>query len=187
MLDELKRQLRIEIDDKSEDFDLQLKIIAARQQAEAFLGRKLVTQTLDYTLDRFPAAPYLDLPEAAPLQSITKLDYTDSTGAVTTWAASNYFANTTREPGRLVLKDAISWPTVTLQPQAGVLVRYVVGYGTGDLVPEPIRHGILMLAGNLYLYREATAIPEEVAETHLSLWWPHRLVRFGSQRGAFVA
>ena len=186
-LNELKRQIRINIDDTSEDFDLAAKIRAARVIAETFLGFKLNQQTLDYTLDRFAPVNYIELPEAAPLQSITQLDYTDSAGATVTWAATNYFANTTRSPGRLVLNDGVSWPSVTLQPRAGVMVRYVVGYATGDLVPEPIRLGILKLAGNLYIYRKATAIPEEEAETHLNLWRPYRLHSFGAQRETLVA
>ena len=72
---------------------------------------------------------------------------------------------------------------MTLKPKGGIVIRYVLGYGTGDLVNEAIRAGILMWAGNLWIYREATAIPEEAPEAARALWRPYVLHSFGSQAG----
>ena len=133
-------------------------------------------------MDRFPPQNYIRLPGGV-LQSITSLIYTDSADAPLTWASSNYDTYTAPEPGELVLKDSISWPSVTLKPKGGVVIKYVVGYGTGDLVNESIRAGILQFAGNLYIYREATAIPEEGRTTAENLWRPYVLHSFGPQPG----
>lgn len=184
-LDELKRQLKINPDNKAEDSALWGFLMAARAEVEAFLGYRLVRQTLEYTVDKFPSVDYLVLPEAAPLVTIDKLDYTNSSDATTTWAASNYDANTRTAPGRLVLKDSVSWPSVTLRPQAGVLVRYTCGQATGDLVHEDIRLQIRMLAGTRWLYRETTGIPEEKPD--LSMIAKHRLHSFGAQKETMVA
>ena len=181
-LDEVKDQLGIPRSDTTQDALLWAKLMTARAAAEDFLQRRLVTQTRDFTPDRFPAGNAIRLP-GGRLQSITSLIYTDSDDSPTTWAATNYFAHTVPEPGELVLEEGISWPSVTLKPKGGIVIRYILGYGTGDLVEEPIRHGILMYAANLYIYREATAIPEEVPEAARDLWRPYVLHSFGSQPG----
>lgn len=181
-LDELKGQVNIPLDEKAHDVTLWRFLRAARTAAEDFTHRDLVERTPEFTIDRFPAGNTIRLP-GGRLQSITSLIYTDSADSATTWADTNYFAHTAPEPGELVLEESISWPSVTLKPKGGIVIRYVGGYGTGDLVNESIRAGILMWAGNLWIYREATAIPEEAPSAARELWRPHVLHSFGSQPG----
>ena len=181
-LDELKEQENIPLTNTDHNALLWRFIRAGLTAAEAFTHRRLVTQTLDFPIDRFPSGNVIRLP-GGKLQSITSLIYTDSADSPTTWATTNYFAYTAPEPGELVLEDSISWPSVTLKPKGGIVIRYVLGYGTGDLVDESIRAGILMWAGNLWIYREATAIPEEAPEAARNLWRPYVLHSFGSQPG----
>lgn len=151
-LDEAKRQLRIELDNTDEDDWLWEAIRSAREEAEDFTGRKLVTQTLDYTLADFPACDYINLPGGV-LQSITSATYTDSENTATVWAASNYFALTTSEPGKLVRAYGVSWPSFTPKPYAGLVIRYVAGYGTGYDVPARMRHALLLDIDSAYRNR----------------------------------
>lgn len=186
-LDELKKHLHIPLIDTDDNDLLWGFIQAARQTFEGFTNRKLVTQTLDYTIDRFPAANFIRLP-GGQLQSITSLNYTDSADVTTLFAATNYDVYTASEPGELVLKDSISWPSVTLKPKGGIVASYIVGYGTGDLVNKVLRVCMKMYAGNLYIYREATSIPEENPTTSaaFNMARPHILHSSGSQPGTRV-
>lgn len=181
-LDELKDQVNIPLATLDHDAKLWLFLRTARATAEDFLQRWFVDQTRDYVIDTFPAGNTIRLPGGG-LTSITSLTYTDSDDAATVWATTNYFAYTASEPGELVLEDSKSWPSVTLKPKGGIVIRYVLGVATGDLVEEPIRNAILMYAANLWIYREATAIPEEKAQASFDMWRPYILYSFGSQLG----
>lgn len=185
-LDELKQQQNIPLANLEDDALLWRLIRSARNAAETATNIVLVTQTLEFTIDRFPPADWIRLKKGR-LQSITSLTYTDSADVSLVFAASNYDANTSPEPGKLVLKDSVSWPSVTLKPQAGIVIRYVAGYGTGDQVLEEIRSGILMHAGARWNWREATNIPEEKPQEAFDIWGRHFLADFGPQPGTMVA
>ncbi|KKL11228.1 hypothetical protein LCGC14_2547900, partial [marine sediment metagenome] len=160
-LDEVKRRLRIEITNSDDDDLLNDLTQAARARAEAFLNRRLVTQTLDFFVDAFPATDFIELP-GGRLASITSLKYTDSDNLETTWTATNYFASITAEPGRLHLAFNISWPTATLKPRDAVVVRYVVGYGAAAAVPFGIRAGMMLAIGHLFHNRSDVVIQQGV-------------------------
>ncbi len=181
-LDELKGQVNIPLGNTDHNALLWRFIREARTAAEKVTQRALVTRTLDFPIDAFPAGDVIRLPWGS-LQSITSLKYTDSAGSETTWAAANYSANTVSEPGELVLAFNVSWPSVTLKPRGGIVIRFVCGYGTGDLVNEEIRMGILMYASNRFIYREATAIPEEKPTAAFDIWRDNALGSQGSQPG----
>ena len=146
---ELKDDRRIEQNDQTQDAKLWAVLNAAVAAAQNITARRFVTQTLSYKRDAFPSRDLFSLPGGA-LQSITSLIYTDSDGSPTTWTASNYFAVTSHEPGRLHLSFNVSWPSVTLRPADGIVVEYVVGYGRGDEVPADIRTAVLRIAGDLF-------------------------------------
>ncbi len=179
-LDEVKRHLRIEITNSDDDDLLNDLTQAARSRAEAFLNRRLVTQTLDYFVDAFPATDFIELP-GGRLQSITSLKYTDSDDSETTWTSTNYFASTTDEPGRLNLAYNISWPTATLKPRDAIVVRYVAGYGAASAVPYGIRAGIMLAIGHIFHNRSEVVIQQgvtaiEIPQAAEALWWPHRIL-----------
>ena len=179
-LDEVKRHLRIELADSDHDLLLTDLMEAARSRCEAFLNRRLVTQTLDYFVDAFPAQDFIELP-GGRLASVTSLKYTDSDDVETTWTATNYFASTTAEPGRLNLAFNISWPTATLKPRDAVVVRYVAGYGAASAVPLGIRAGIMLAIGHLFHNRSEVVVQQGVTAIELpqaseALWWPHRIL-----------
>lgn len=123
-----KQQCRLEADYTDEDTYFEAKIKAAREWSEGFCQRTWTTATLAYTLDRWPRCEWIPLPHG-PVQSISSVAYTDSDGDTTTWAASNYFLDTSKTPARLWLANDASWPSVTLRRAAGIVVTYVAGYG----------------------------------------------------------
>jgi len=168
-LDEAKAHLRLGTTD--DDAFVSNLIKAARMWAERYTGRSFMTQTWQLALDGLPdasmdwwdndptspllglnAARFLSLPRA-PLQSVTSVEIFDDNDTATTWAASHYFVDTHREPGRLVLRSGASWPMPT-RPANGIVVTYVAGYGDDAMsVPEPIRAAIRERVAHGYAHR----------------------------------
>lgn len=178
-LAEAKAHLRVL--HSAEDDLITALIVAARQKAEAFLGRALITQTREVTLDRWPSA-YVDGHEdielpGGKLTSITSVTYTASDGTATVWGAGNYVADTLREVGRVYLAHGVSWPALRSGPN-GVRIRYVTGYGNAAAVPSLIKAGMLLYVGHLYANRSAVVtgtIATELPQGVHDCWWPFRL------------
>lgn len=154
-LDEAKAQCRVDVAD--DDTLITALIVAAREYCEARDWRAYVTQTLDLYLDAWPVGSQIELPRP-PVQSVTSITYTDEDGTAATISASDYVLDTVTEPGRIVLKSNISWPSVTLQIVNGIVVRYVAGYGLAVAVPQRIKQAMLLLVGHWYENREQTTV-----------------------------
>lgn len=130
-------------------------IRAAREYCEMVLGRGLLTQTWRLALRAWPGRDYvngpreysdlnqyyrwnyIELPMAAPLQSVTSVAYTGSDGTGYTMTAGYppggsvgqyYLVDTEQEPGRIYLPFACVWPTVILTTQSPIRITYVCGY-----------------------------------------------------------
>lgn len=156
-------------------------ILAARQWAETFTQRKLVTQTWDWSLDQFPAC--LE-PPIGPVQSVASVKYIDTAGAQQTLAPSEYQVDASSHVARIVPAYGKSWPSTRLQLNA-VTVRLAVGYGSGPGdMPEPVRQAILLLIGHFYENRETVTAGTTVSELPLgarALLIPHRVFYGGVQ------
>lgn len=141
---------------------------------DGWLGRALVTQTWDLTLDAFPDCIRVPLP---PLQQVTSITYVDSNGASQTLAAENYTVSP-REPALIYPAYGTSWPSTRCQRDA-VTVRFTAGYGdAASDVPLPIRHALLLIIGHFYEHREAVMIgaaPMELPLAVDALLYPYRI------------
>lgn len=145
---------------ENDDARLARLIGAARQLAEAFTGRALVTQTITFQMDAFPPpeVPWWDgvrvgsirafaggapiaLPRP-PLQSVTSVTYLDLSGTERTMDPTHYRVDTLAEPGRIILVPGRSWPS-DAEAFANVTVRYVAGYGGPEDVPLAFVEAIL--------------------------------------------
>lgn len=154
-IEDAKEHLRI--DQHDEDVWLLDAIKAVRNRAEGMMGRALITQTLEVALDGWPAGRVIELPRP-PLVSVTSVKYFSPADVESTLAASNYYVDTRRTPGRLVLKSTSSWPSVELREVNGVVIRYVAGYGdTESDVPAEMRAAMKLWLGELYEVRENSA------------------------------
>src|SRR5436190_5502170 len=153
---------------------LESLIISARQSAEEYLRRALITQTWQFFLDTIPSPGIdewwdgvrdgaigqgmmrgMELPRP-PLQSVTHVkSYTD-TDVSTTFAPSNYIVDTISDPGAIALRTGGVWPVPTRLTN-GFEIQFVCGYGaTEEAIPKPILDGMLLLIGHLFENREAT-------------------------------
>lgn len=148
-LAEVKAQLRL---DHSEDDDfIASKIKAARQHLERWCGLAMLTQTLKLQAEDFPAGA-LTLPRP-PLQSVTSIVYRDAAHAAVTLDGAGYIVRGVGGDGFVAAPGG--WPT-TDGLAGAVEVTFVAGYGaTADLVPEPLREAVRLLAAYLYEHAEA--------------------------------
>lgn len=153
-----KAHLKVDDADTAEEALITDLIESGRERLDGrdgVLNRALITQTWDWTLDRFPRnrTHYLEVP-LPPLQSITSITYTDSAGAAQTWGSSLYQVDTASEPARIQPAFNESWPSTRDELNA-VTVRLIAGYGASPgFVPTPIRQAILFLVTDAYENRQ---------------------------------
>lgn len=187
-LTDAKAHCRVDITD---DDDLITALItAARQRAEQFLQRSIITQSwylyLDYhkeelfphfLRDRNPEANIIKLP-SGPLQSLTAFEYLSA--ASPTWTAvdpSWYYLDLPGEQIVLTPWNAtVNWP-VPVQYRSGYRITFESGFGDdGSDVPETIILGIKTLILHFYENREAYAAGklEGVPAAGEALLSPHR-------------
>lgn len=151
-LDEVKSYLRVV--DAAEDAVVEQCYRAAIEQAQQAQDRTFLTTTYTMKMDTFPESDTILLP-TSPLQSVSSITYTDYSGASQTLATSVYAVDTSREPPRITLKYAQSWPGTYGQAN-DVTVTFVAGYASAALVPYSSKLLILQLAGDLFENRQPT-------------------------------
>ena len=128
-LTEVKSHLRIpHADDDSRLTDM---IVTARNLAEQWLKRSLVTQSWKISLNEYALAT-TSLP-MGPVQSITQVAYIARDGDVLIMDSNLYALN--------AAKDAIIFDNTPTGYQ--IDISYVAGYGAASVVPRPIKLGIL--------------------------------------------
>lgn len=139
-MDEVKAHLNVtHTEDDGKIAGYLASVVAGLDGPEGLLGRALITQTLEYTLDSFPRRP-INLP-CAPMQSVSSITYIDTDGDSQTLATATYRvlnASNPMERGRIELAYGSTWPSTRRIEQA-VTVTYVAGFGARNAVPEYIR------------------------------------------------
>lgn len=153
---ELIYHLRIDEETNLEDDYLYSINKAATSLVEDITRRALLTQTWDFYLDSFPSSDAFKLP-FGNLQSVTHVKYTDSDGTQTTMTVTtDYLVETNGDAcGRIVLPYGETWPSFTAYPSNPIVVRFVCGWTTRDLVPYPIKAAIKLICADLYTNRES--------------------------------
>jgi len=160
-----KAHLRVDFADDDTYIDDLIAVATASLENET--NRKFITQTWDLYIDRMPSTLSVWLP-FGKLQSIWSVKYTDSADAQTTIATSVYDVVTWEDPGRIVLGFNQQWPTATLRPAGGFVVRFVCGYGdAGTDVPAPLLQAMKLTIGHLYENRESVIVGQGVTVAEL--------------------
>lgn len=174
-LSEAKAHLRVTASD--EDSLITALIFAARNWAENFTQRALMTQTWDVLLDAFADEMELPLP---PLQSVTSVKYLDTAGVEQTLASTEYTVDTAAERGLVRLAYGKAWPATRAQANA-VTIRVVAGYSATNPLPGAIKGACLLMLGELYARRETAIVGAPITTVPVSaeyLLWPYRSLRF---------
>lgn len=180
---EAKGHLRI--DGSDEDGLLAGYIFAAREFIENETHLRLITQTLDYTIDDYwPRVSVrgcmktrIELP-VKPVASITSITYVDENGTTQTLASNQY---TLRKDGPVHFVEPAynaTWPTVRGQT-AAITVRFVAGTSLSD-VPNSLIQAMRLLISHADKNREAVSDGKFVevplgVEAYIS---PYRFTRF---------
>lgn len=175
-VEQAKEHLRLDTND--EDAGVERRTRSARTQAENFMRRGILTQTLKYTQDYF--SDEIQLPRAAPLQSVTTVQYYDTTGALVTLASSVYLVDDVSRPARIRRAPNQSWPALQACRPMAVVITYKVGWTDPTLIPADIIDAICLLLGDRHEFRENTIAGSGVALTELpngadALLMPYRV------------
>jgi uncharacterized phiE125 gp8 family phage protein len=166
-LQQVKDHLRVDHSDTDSIIGLYLDAATAYVDGEfGFLGRALVTQTWELTIDAFPTHEIkIPLP---PLQSVESIKYDDAAGAEQTLVAStDYYVDASSEPAWIVPATG-GWPTSSsvFDGINAVRVRFIAGYepttdSPPDLranVPTSVKQALLLLIGNFHEHREENIV-----------------------------
>ena len=155
-------KLFLKVDNSVDDSLIGSLITAARVRIETMTYTKLITQTLQLTLDYFPGGrttgfysgwwgrgswPVIEL--EPPAQSIVSVTYLDPSGNVQTLSSSLYTLDPNSRPARLSPALNQIWPA-TAQEMAAVTVTYVCGFGAAADVPDDIMQALRLLIGHYY-------------------------------------
>lgn len=173
---EAKAQLRV--DWSTEDTQIGNYILAAREYCEGFQNRQYITATWDLWMDGWPSKDRFGIP-LPPLQSVASIKYYDTANVEATMAAADYFVDDKSEPARVVLAYGTSWPSITLRPANGVVVRFTAGYGLAAEVPQKVKQAMLLLITLMYEKRLPVVEGKIVGEVPFavsSLLWLDRIV-----------
>jgi len=181
-----KNHLRL--DHAFDDELVALYLAAAREKAEAFLGRALMSQTLKWIVapadDRRPGGPFglgraIELPRA-PVQSITSVIVTEEDGTATTLAAGDYTADLALHPARICIDPAAEFTSGNTAGTAAlrdIAIQFVAGYATADAVPRPVVLGVLVITA--WLYERRGDDGGEIPAAAKALLDPHRIWHLG--------
>lgn len=150
-------------------------ITAGRQAVENNINRRLLTQTVKYTLDFFP--PHgVSLP-GGDVQSISSFTYQDANNSTQTVSSALYDEQLNKVPAVLLLKPTQSWPD-TYDGGNGVSITYVVGWTDTASIPASILIALKAWILNQYDNREAYAPSNAAAalNAYERLLFPYRVV-----------
>lgn len=168
---------------------------AARQMAENYTGRYLLSQTVTLCIDAnnqitdplwegTKVGPdinfyknYITLP-GGKVTAVNSVKTYDDADTATTMSTSKYYVDLVREPARVVLRTGETWPTA-LRVANAIEIEYVVGYATPGAIPEDIRIGMLQHIAYMYDQRgdmkdegQARSLPPIVK----SIYQPYKIM-----------
>lgn len=161
-LAEVKVQCRVDTDITTDDALLTGLAVAAREACEHELGRALIDQVWERTLDVFPCSGIaLGMP---PVSGIVSITYIDGDGAEQVLDPSASTLDNASDSEAFALPAAgTEWPD-TGEYLNAVKVRFTCGFGAaGTDVPQAIRAWILLKTAALYVGGEGADAATKMA------------------------
>ena len=163
-LDEAKEHCQVDLTSTYYDNYLTDQIKVAREDAEAYLGRALITRTYQKTLEAWPTDGEIRLPMSPVQTDSFKIEYYNSANVLTEWSSANYELDNLTIPARVRPVTGVSFPT-TAGRYWPILITYKAGYGVaGDDVPEKIRQALRFRIGTNFTLRESVVIGTILSE-----------------------
>lgn len=131
-LAEVRAQIGItDATDTASDATITRRITEARQWAEDYMQRAIITQTQEVRLDAFPLGGVIALP-FPNLLSMVSVKYIDSDGAEQTVSSADYVVDTYSLVGNVRPAYGVTWPAAREEGNA-VRIQYTCGYGVSAL------------------------------------------------------
>jgi uncharacterized phiE125 gp8 family phage protein len=160
-LDEVKAWARIddttdEAANTATDALISSLVTAAREEAEQTVGRSILEQTLELTLERFPCwGRSIELPRP-PLTDVASVTYFDAGNATVVMDEAAYVLLDASEavPPSIYPAPGGFWPDAYHRPDA-VRIRYTAGWPNAAAVPENIKTWIKLRVSTLWANRES--------------------------------
>lgn len=133
-------KLSCRFDGDALDADIADMILDATRLVEHEVGRCVMPQTWELTLDAFPSAFELT---RCPVASVTSITYVDASGATQVMVDTAYSLDPADDYGHAYVVPAFGsdWPDVRAQVNA-VALRYLAGYPDAASVPSQIKRQI---------------------------------------------
>lgn len=174
-LAEVKEFLRV--DHSDDDATLAIFIAAARQLCESYTRLALMPTTFEEYFDDFPqyTGTYKDeiRLSRSPVSAVTYVKYIDGNETTITASASDYKTDLISQPARISPDNGWFGTYETIN---AVFVRYVAGYANAASVPAPLKHGMLLVIGDMYENRTDSVKRLPTAAEYL--WNPYRVFSF---------
>lgn len=192
-LNDVKTFARLDAID--EDALLEMFIDAAVSGAEEYMGRALIQQTLEMSMDFWPESYALNplignngLQLARPpLVNVLSIKTVSDSGVTTTWDLDNFYW-IKGDDALLVPKQSITPPSNTNRDVRGTLIEYIAGYSDTsytvstdhealrNAVPMPIKIAIMLWSSMLYSMRGKITANDPPPEAR-ALLSPYKIVR----------
>ena len=154
---EAKAYLRV--DGTDEDTLIDSLIVSAREFVETEIWRPLMSQTIVYWMDFDDITTGVFNINKAPIQSITSVQYYDSSNNLQTLSATNYEYDLFSNPCRFKLINVPS----CYDKMNTMKITFVAGYSSAANVPSKIKQAMYLLIGSWFENRQ-----EEVTGTQVS-------------------
>jgi uncharacterized phiE125 gp8 family phage protein len=168
-LEAAKHQLRIELDDTSQDDQVRDWIADAAAWVERYTGHILEARDVEEAFTGFGALKL----RAWPLKSdaVPVVTYENASGQPV--AVTDVRISISRRPGRVVLRPGARWPIHCGHPTVTVTVR--AGYEPEDVVPGNFRRAMLILIAAYDGDREGGDVLAKAEKAAKSLCRPFRV------------
>lgn len=149
---DVKAQIGIQSDDAGSDAIISRRITEARQWAEDYMQRALITRTNEIRMNDFPhrcgfGSDAIQLP-FPNLLTVVHVKYIDLNGTEQTVSSADYVVDTYETIGFVRPIYGTAWPYPRSEQNA-VRIQYTCGYGATTLtVPALIREALILLVGH---------------------------------------
>lgn len=174
-LAEVKEFLRV--DHSDDDATLAIFITAARQLCESYTRMALLPTTFEEYFDDFPQYTGTFNDEIrlsrSPVSAVTYVKYIDGNETTITANAADYKIDTISRPARISPDNGWFGTYETIN---AVFVRYVAGFADAASVPAPLKHGMMLVIGDMYENRTDSVKRLPTASEYL--WNPYRVFEF---------
>jgi uncharacterized phiE125 gp8 family phage protein len=143
----------------------------AREMAEQWLNRAIISQTWEMAIDYQPAIIEMPLGQLTSITSVTTI--AGDVAETETIENTNNYSYSTGDFARVWLNTGYIWTTTT-RPVDVMKIRFVCGWAAAANVPSAIKFGIMLAAVFYYENRQSVnVLPDEAKQAMMK----YRIIR----------